>query len=108
MKTAFFVSGLLLVAWFFGIHHRIFRIFKSGYLSPQGKAEFVNCFHVDLLQKILELKKNPFMSDQKWRELLPVCRYSDELSRRVYPKTRLISLEELVMNIIQDPEEAMF
>lgn len=105
MKAMYFASGLLLSTWFFGVHHRIFRIFRKGYLSPQEKTEFVERFHNDLFDKILGLKRDPFMSNQKWKEWLSVCRYSDQLLWQVLPRTRLTSLEKMVREIMNDSEE---
>lgn len=105
MNTALFISGLLIAVWFFGIHHRIIRIFRPSHLSYWGKVDLVERFHVDLFNKIVELKRDPFMSDHKWKEWLPICRYFDQLLWQVLPRTRLISLGKMVSDIIQNSEE---
>ena len=43
-----------------------------------SQARQARCFHYDLNDKIIEMIESPFTMDSDWREILPICRYSDE------------------------------
>lgn len=87
------------------IYYQIRKVlFKK--MTKKEQEEWAEQMHFDLLDKILELKDDPFMSDYKWREWLPVCRYSDTIVRTALPNTRLIFLENLIFRMI-DRDEAL-
>jgi hypothetical protein len=60
----------------------------------------------DFRNWLIENLDNPFMSDQKWRELLPMCHFADERFRVLYrPLEYKYSSEYLVLSIIAQGEE---
>ena len=91
---------------FYGdIYYRIKKLFFKNSLSKKEKIEWVEQIHFDLLYKLLKLRDDPFMSNYKLREWLPICEYADTLMITTLPQTQMMSLERFLLNIISDPEE---
>ena len=57
-------------------------------------------FHDDMFNKIRELRDDPSISDAKWREWLPLCRFSDDLLRQC-SQLPFCSLEQMVQEEIE-------
>lgn len=92
------------IPWYGDAYYQIRKkLFKK--LTKKEQAEWAEQIHFDLLWKLREMRDDPFMSDQKWHEWLPICRYADEILRKVLPKTKLMNLEEFVYQIINEPDE---
>ncbi|MBI2669610.1 MAG: hypothetical protein HYX20_00465 [Candidatus Yanofskybacteria bacterium] len=88
------------------IYYRIKKIFfLKNTFSQREREKWATQVHFDLFEKIIESADDPFMSDQKWKEWLPICRYSDDILREVLPKAQLASLENIVLNIINESDE---
>jgi hypothetical protein len=55
----------------------------------------------DLRDFIIQQIEDPFMSDEKWRELLPICRFADNRYRNYYSDLNFEgSCEALVLRIL--------
>ena len=60
----------------------------------------------DLQLWIIEHMNDSFMSDQKWREMLPICRFADERYERFHrPLQGKWSCEYFVLRIIGEEYE---
>ena len=79
------------------------KLFKKMTRSEQ--EGWVESIHFDLFNKLMSMRDDPFMSDQKWRKWLPVCRYADEMLAIILPRTRLMKLEDVVHKIIGETDE---
>ncbi len=77
---------------------RKLEIFWPCYESEARRARW---FSYDLDAKIREMLEDPFTMESDWREILPVCRYSDEWCARTNPDRKdLVKKEELVRQIM--------
>lgn len=90
--------------WYSDIYYQARKLlFKK--LTKKEQEEWAVQAHDDLLKKLLELIDDPCMSYYKWREWLPICKYSDTILRQALPKTQLTCLEEFVHQIMDEPDE---
>lgn len=90
--------------WYGDIYYRIRKLlFKK--MTKKEQKEWAVQVHFDLFDKLLLLRDDPFMSDHKWREWPPICRYSDQMLKIVLPETQLMSLESFVSRATDEPDE---
>ncbi len=58
-------------------------------------------FHSDLESKILELKRDPEMSDAEWEEMIKISQYADDLYSKTYKNRLFGRLTDLVESILK-------
>lgn len=90
--------------WYSDAYYQIRKVI-TGKLTKKEQEDWAFQIHSDLFDKLTELIDDPFMSDYKLREWLPICRYSDDLILQVLPKTKLMQLEQFIIRIIDEPHE---
>ena len=58
---------------------------KKELLWPTNEAVQATFFHCDLSSKLREMEDDPQTTYQHWKDILPVCRYSDEWFAKTHP-----------------------
>lgn len=102
----FLITLLIVISapWYSDIYYQIRKkLFNK--MTRREQEDWAVQVHFDLYNKLLGMLYDPFMSDQKFREWLPICQYADEMLKSILPKTNLTSLESLIHKIIDAPNE---
>lgn len=91
---------IVIICWWYSDVYYWARKLLFKKMTRRERKEWALQTHLDLFQKIIDLLDDPSMSDSKWREYLPICRYSDTILKQVLPNTPHRQLEDIVRQII--------
>ncbi len=81
----------------------VYLVYSYRCRRDEKRLELAQMFHNDLFNKMRKLRDDPFMTDEKWREWLPICRFSDDLLGQCLPS--FYSLEGMVKREIKPDEQ---
>ena len=99
---------IILIATTLPFYNDIYYQIRKKLFKKMTRSEYedwVEQIYFDLLKEFVRMRDDPFMSDQKWREWLPIFRYADELIQKTFPKIKYRSLGNMVHMIIDNSDE---